>query len=316
MLYIGAIGNRVLLRPNQVTRMTNEQASKTDDASRTAWAAASLGKTGDIPGRWYAVDTREPIRDETLREGLVRIGAATVMPGLATTSSAPRYSLTESFAALFAPNLAEESLAQAIVTWQKQNLSPSALARVRLAGIGAAANKSGIIVQFPDGEARRLAHGPSSTIVKAVLESFCIRFLENPGVIFLSESGNKVVQRDEELARAIGLRIPADQYLPDILLVDLAPQKPLLVFVEVVASDGPVNAHRKGAFLRITRSAGFADENVAFVTAYQDRGRPAFRKTVGELAWNTFAWFASEPEHIIVLREGAADSSARLSTLL
>jgi hypothetical protein len=34
------------------------------------------------------------------------------------------------------------------------------------------------------------------------------------------------------------------------------------------------------------------------------------------LAWNSFAWFASEPEHILVLREGSVDSAARLSALL
>jgi hypothetical protein len=93
MLYVGAIGDRAFLRPDQVTRMTDAQAKRTDDESRVAWAAASLRKGGDIPGRWYAVNTREPIRDETLREGLVRIGAAIVRAGLATTSAAPRYAL-------------------------------------------------------------------------------------------------------------------------------------------------------------------------------------------------------------------------------
>jgi hypothetical protein len=70
------------------------------------------------------------------------------------------------------------------------------------------------------------------------------------------------------------------------------------------------------AFLQITRAAGFPDASVAFVTAYLDRGRPALRKTIAELAWNSFAWFASEPEHIIVLREGTAGRTARLSALL
>lgn len=316
MLYIGAIEDRAFMRPDQATRMTDAQAAKTDDASRAAWAQSSLRKAGDIPGRWYAVNTREPIRDETLREGLVRIGAALVRSGLATTSAAPRYSLKESFAALFDPDLTGQALAEAIAVWQNENLSKGALARIRLAATGATASGSGVMVTLPNGETRRLAQGPSSTITKSVLESFCPRFLENAGVIFLSESGNKVVRRDEELARGIGLEIPADRYLPDILLVDLGPKTPLLIFVEVVAGDGPINAHRKSAFLEITKSAGFADENIAFVTAYQDRGRPAFRKTVAELAWNSFAWFASEPDHIIVLREGASGSTARLSALL
>ncbi|SPF46727.1 hypothetical protein SBA4_3560015 [Candidatus Sulfopaludibacter sp. SbA4] len=55
---------------------------------------------------------------------------------------------------------------------------------------------------------------------------------------------------------------------------------------------------------------------MAFVTAYLDRGKQAFKKTVPQLAWNSFAWFASEPDHIVVLREGAVDQTARLSELL
>lgn len=172
------------------------------------------------------------------------------------------------------------------------------------------------MVTFPNGETRRLAHGPSSIISKAVIEEFSKRFLGQSGVIFLSESGNKVLKRDDVLAKAIGLKIPADKYLPDILLVDLSPKEPLIVFIEVVATDGPISASRKNAFLEITRSAGFPDSNVAFVTAYLDRGNPAFRKTVSELAWNSFAWFASEPDHIVVFREGIVDHTARLSELL
>jgi len=173
-----------------------------------------------------------------------------------------------------------------------------------------------VMVTFPNGETRRLAHGPSSVISKAVIEEFSKRFLGQPGVIFLSESGNKVLKRDDVLANAIGLKIPADKYLPDILLVDLSPKEPLIVFVEVVATDGPISTPRKDAFLEITRSAGFQDRNVAFVTAYLDRGKPAFKKTVPELAWNSFAWLASEPDHIVVFREGAVDETARLSELL
>jgi hypothetical protein len=73
MLYIGAVEdeNR-FLRPDQVTRMTDAQATRIDEESRSTWARESLRKAGDVQGRWYAANTREPIRDETLREGLIR----------------------------------------------------------------------------------------------------------------------------------------------------------------------------------------------------------------------------------------------------
>lgn len=317
MLYVGAIdGGDRYLRPDQVTRMTDAQAKKMNEGARADWAKRSMRKGGDIRSRWYAVNTREPIRDETLRDGLVRTGAATVRKDLPTTSSAPRYALTRSFAALFDPALTGDSLANAILEWQSRNLTAGALARIQLVGRGATASASGMVVTFPNSETRRLESGPSSVISKAVVEEFASRFLGEPGVIFLSESGNKVVARDEALASAIGLSIPAERFLPDILLVDLSPKEPLLVFVEVVATDGPISGPRKEAFLQLTREAGYKDANVAFVTAYLDRSRASFKKTVPELAWNSFAWFVSEPDHIIVLREGGLEKNARLSELL
>jgi hypothetical protein len=318
MLYVGAVESRgAYIRPNQVTRMTNAQADKTTAEERMAWAKSSMARERrNIPGGWYAVDSRESIRDETIKDGLVATGAVLVRANVATTSSIPRYTLALSFADLFHPHLTGAVRLKAIAAWQGENLSAGALARIQLVGKGAIASAGGVMVTFPNGETRKLAHGPSSVISKAVIEEFSRRFLGKPGVIFLSESGNKVLKRDDVLATAIGLKIPADKYLPDILLVDLSPQEPLIVFVEVVATDGPITGPRKEALLKITRAAGFQDLNVAFVTAYLDRGKAAFKKSVPELAWNSFAWFASEPEHIVVFRAGAVDETALLSDLL
>jgi hypothetical protein len=317
-LYIGAIhGTDVWMRPNQVTRMTDEQAHQHDESARISWKQDSMRPhRGEIRGRWYAVDTREPIRDETLREGLIPTGAVRERENLATTSSKPRYALTAEFATLFDPALAGEALGSDIARWQESNLSAGALARIAITRRGAVAAESGIMVTFPSGETRRMVAGPSSVISKAVVEEFAARFLARPGVIWLSESGNRVVARDDELARAIGLSIQPDRNLPDIVLVDLGCATPLLVFVEVVATDGAVTQTRKEAMLAITTEAGFSREHVAFVTAYQDRNEPGFRRTIGTLAWRSFAWFVSEPDQIVILREGREDRPVRLSDLM
>src|SRR5664279_2577962 len=78
MLYSGAVeGNERWLRPDQVTKMTDAQAARSDEAHREQWAARSLipGGMKHLARRWYAPNTREPIRDETLRAGLVAVGA-------------------------------------------------------------------------------------------------------------------------------------------------------------------------------------------------------------------------------------------------
>ncbi len=58
--------------------------------------------------------------------------------------------------------------------------------------------------------------------------------------------------------------------------------------------------------MELLTGAGFKPEQVAFVTAFEDRDTPAFRKAVADLAWGSFAWCLSEPDHIIAFNEGRA----------
>jgi hypothetical protein len=136
------------------------------------------------------------------------------------------------------------------------------------------------------------------------------------GAIEGTGSGNKIVSRDDELAAAIGLKIEADKNLPDIILVDIEPENPLIVFVEVVATDGPVNQMRKEALLEIAINAGFHSRQVAFVTAFMDRNNTASRKLSAVLAWGTFAWFVSEPDNIIILKENIKKHKKMLYELI
>jgi hypothetical protein len=300
-LYVDAIeGRGTYLGPKHVYRMTDEQAALVDDASRAAYAGNVLRTGSHTDGkRWYQDNTREPIRDETLREGLVAIGAVTERTDLATTSSKPRYALKANFAALFDPALAGEALQDRIAAWQAEALNKGALARLAIVRRGGGVSADQVLVTFPNGETRRMKPGPSSEITKAVVEVFAPAFLTEPAVVFLSESGNKVVARDDELARSIGLAIQADKNLPDTILVDLGPAHPLLVFVEVVATDGPISQRRKEALEVLVAEAGFPAEHVAFVTAYLDRSAGPFKKTVDSLAWGSYAWFAAEPDRLI-----------------
>ncbi len=319
MLYVGAIeGNGYWLRPDQVTRMTDAQADLTADADRMEWAQESVKPTGGaLTDRWYAANTREPIRDETLRWGLVLTGAVTERTDLPTTSPRGRYALTTDFAGLFDPQLTEKEWQTRIQTWQAAHLGRGALARIAIMRAGAAANRGDrVLVTFPNGETRLMEPGPSSFISKAVVESFAPRFLVEPSVIWLSESRNQVVARDDQLAHEIGLNIQPDRNLPDIVLVDLGPGDPLLVFVEVVATAGPVSKARRTALMEIARQAGFKEDQMAFLTAYADRADGAFRRTASELAWRSFVWFASEPDHLVALYDGSDTGRVELRQLM
>jgi len=313
MLYIGAIeGTGMWMAPKHVYRMGTGQSARRADEERQAYIAAVDKRGSDLPvDRWFQDNTREPIRDETLRDGLVRVGAVVTRSGLATTSSKGRYALQSALSSLFDPALQDESLATAIAAWQDQYLSAGALARVRLQQRSSTAAQSRVLVTLPNGESRQMEAGPSSVITKAVVEVFAPRFLKDPAALWISESGNKVIQRDDELAQALGLRIETDKLLPDTILVDLAPSEPLIVFVEAVATAGEITEARRSGFLELITAAGFKVSQIAFVTAFEDRNSGAFKRAISNLAWGSFAWCLSEPEHLIAL-DGTVPGGTRL----
>ncbi|MBU0885397.1 restriction endonuclease [Pseudomonas helleri] len=311
MLYIGAVEqSEARLGPVHVYRMTDVQAANDSDEERLSYRSNLRKKSFEVPGkRWYADNTREPIRDETLREGLVAVGAVMEDKDVPTTSGKPRYALKSDLAALFDPALQGEALEAAIFKWQEEHLNKGALARVSLMRLGGA-DKDGVMVHFPNGETRTLSYGPSSLISRAVVEVFANQFLEKPVVLWLSESSNKVAMQDLRMASSIGLDIEAQKNLPDLILVDLGPKHPLIVFIEVVATDGAITARRQEALFELTDKGGFKRSQVAFVTAYADRESAGFKKTVTGLAWGSFAWFMSEPDKIFMLRDGSSQLSS------
>ncbi len=315
-LYIGAVeGRETFLGPVHVYRMGPQQAAMASDADRLGYVATIRAKR-EVPGKsWYADNTREPIRDETLRDGLVAVGAVLRREDLPTTSGAPRYALRADFAALFDPALTGADLTNAITAYQTKHLSPAALARVSIMLAGVTASTSAVPVTFPSGHTRNLAPGPSSIITKAVVEVFATRFLQNPAVLWLSESGNKVVVEELNLAAKLGLKIEPDKNLPDLILADVGGEKPLFVFVEVVATDGAMHQRRKDAILALTDAAGFPRDHVAFMTAYAHREASGYRKTVSQLAWGSFAWFAADPDHLVVMWDGM-EKSTRLRDIV
>ena len=143
--------------------MTDAQAAREADADRREWARESTQPArAEIAGRWYAANTREPIRDETLRAGLVRVGAVREREGLPTTSPLGRYALTTDFAALFDPALQGDALREAIERWQEASLTAGALARIAILRRGAAASRRARIRNLS--ERRNADHGAGAEL--------------------------------------------------------------------------------------------------------------------------------------------------------
>mgnify|MGYP003279076026 FL=1 len=290
---------------------------KLQPEKRKEWLALSQSKDAprDIPGRWYKPNTREPIRDETIRE-MVRLNAVIERAGLATTSPLPRYSLQAQFADLFNPKLQGEELDLAIQKWQEDFLSATSLARVALSKRLVSASSDGVLVNLPNGETRKMASGPSSELAKAVVEQFAKKFMKDPAVILMSESAKKLLLKDDDLCQAIGFDVDVSTVLPDLILAELGEKQPIIVFIECVASDGPINDRRKLELLELAAKAGYKEKDCVCVTVFRDRSNSVSRKLVPSISWGTFIWYASEPDNIIYLREGNEERAVSIGGFL
>lgn len=302
-LYGGFVeGGGRLLRPSLVYFFTAEQARRTKLDERLAWLSTAF-KPGHRPSgkRWYADTSRESIRDDLMRNRLLVMGVLGRKEGVATTSSAPVYFLRPTFAALFDPSLSGASLNAAIGAWRQAHLAPGALKRMALKAQGVLTRQGDVFIELPDGTRMRVAAGPSSPILKAMVEQFAPRWLRKPVVLWISASDQKLQPLFVARARSVGLVFDPSNELPDLILADV--DDPVrFVFCEIVATDSPVTVERKAALTKIAGQSGIEPQHLHFVTAFQDREAAAFRKTFSRIAPDSDIWFSTEPDLIVELR--------------
>ena len=100
------------LRPSHVYFFTREQAEKTSVSQRMTWRR-NAGKPGFRPTgkRWYADNSRETIRDDLMRNTMLRLGIAHKQAGIPVTSSKPTWYLDGDFASLLDPSRLAENRA-------------------------------------------------------------------------------------------------------------------------------------------------------------------------------------------------------------
>lgn len=114
-----------------------------------------------------------------------------------------------------------------------------------------------------------------------------------------------------------GLEVDVRSTLPDLVLVDTGAEPLLLVFVECVVSDGPVDDRRHRDLVGLAQASGISASDCAFVTVFHDRAESVYRQMASALSWGTFVWFATEPDQIVHLRHGGeAATRATLHSLL
>lgn len=313
LLYIDAVSGPegtpqedvVWARPSTVIWMSSAVLAKEGVEERRAWrtaAAKSKKKVELLLKEWgephipaYAENSRETLRDETFHLWREH-GAMRMRSGLPTSSSKPRWALTDHFADLFNPDLDDQALVEAADAWREEHLNPGAKLRAAFAAT-TQDSRHAVTVALPDGSRRTLEPGISSLILKGVIEAWAPTRLLQPVVLAISEPGDKVHVADERLLRGLGIIMDTGNVLPDALLADLGSDPVQFWVVEAVASDGPVSEARRAKLLTWAAQQNIKPADCTFLTAFASRGHPAARRRLKDLAAGTWAWFADEPQH-------------------
>lgn len=151
-----------------------------------------------------------------------------------------------------------------------------------------------IPVTLPGGAKLTLGAGGQNVLIKQMIDDFCAYFIPGGEVLYIGDADSKLMHFDEEKLAGLGIVVNTHGKLPDLVVYQ--PEKNWLFLMEAASSHGPVDAKRHGEL-----SALFAGSTagLVYVSCFPDRA--VMRKFLADLAWETEAWCASDPTHMIHL---------------
>jgi hypothetical protein len=316
MIYVDAVvpadgpvpNDATWARPTTVLWLSSHAYERSDAEFRANWRDAALSgnrpkdKVAAFLEEWelpfvpkYADNSRETLRDETWPKWESH-GAARIRPGVLTSSSKPRWALTDDFADLFDPALTDEALEQRVDAFRDQRMEPGWRAK-EVTARRREAQAHEVEVRLPDGTPRRLAPGESSLILQGVIEQWAPVRLDDPVVLTISEPGAKFVTADETTMKSLGIVLDPTKLLSDAVLVDIGASPVTFWMVEAVSSDGEIDEDRKAALLRWAKSQNIPESSCHFLSAFASRQAGSAKRRLKDLAAGTFAWYLDEPGH-------------------
>lgn len=136
--------------------------------------------------------------------------------------------------------------------------------------------------------------GKHNELQKAIIEEFAPRFAPNSECLYVGDTIEKDLVKNEDKLRELGFSITLHDKMPDVVLY--SKEKNWLYFVESVTSVGPMEPKRIKEIEEMTVDVSAGK---IYVTAFLDF--KTFKKFSESLAWETEVWIADMPDHMIHL---------------
>lgn len=234
----------------------------------------------------YAPNTRETVRDEAVKffaeAGLLLRNPD--QPARPTNSGRTVYQLEPNALTLLRSHGTRRwAMALADYTTKRSGLQAELLRRRSLVRVP---------VTLPDGRELSLSAGGQNPLIKEIVEAFSPRFTPGGVVVYVGDAESKFLHLDAAYLDRLGVRVDAAAKMPDVILHDV--RRNWLVLVEAVTSAGPVDGKRRSELKRLFKDAS---AGLVFVTAFETRR--AMQGFLGQISWETEAWIAEAPDHLI-----------------
>ena len=136
--------------------------------------------------------------------------------------------------------------------------------------------------------------GKHNELQKAIIEEFAPRFAHNSECLYVGDTVEKDLVKNEDKLHELGFSITLHDKMPDVVLYSA--KKDWLYFIEAVTSVGPMEPKRIKEIEEMTTNV---TAGKIYVTAFLDF--KTFKKFFESLAWETEAWIADMPDHMIHL---------------
>lgn len=136
--------------------------------------------------------------------------------------------------------------------------------------------------------------GKHNQLQKAILEEFAPRFAPSAECLYVGDTIEKDLVKNQEKLKELGFEITLHDKMPDVVLY--LEEKNWLYFIEAVTSVGPMNPKRLKEIAEMTAKV---NAGKIYVTAFLDFNM--YKRFSASLAWETEVWIAEMPDHMIHL---------------
>lgn len=234
----------------------------------------------------YKPNTRETIRRFTLHQFVMAEIVEENADQLDRPINSPKwnYRVTDAALAVFRKH-GRPAFESEIDRFLSEHVSYTSLAEERR-------NMPKTPVTLPSGVALELSPSGQSVLIKAMVEEMLPRFAPGCHIVYIDDTDHKHGVVDPKLMNDLGIGLKAREKAPDVIAWDAV--RDWLFLMEAASTHGPVDVTRKTELHEL-----FADQwdKVVLVSCFPDR--KTMQKYLALIAWETEAWCADTPDHMM-----------------